>query len=273
MYKIILFVLSFWFSFSINAIKVVSLGPYITRQIVLLKRSDVLVGVTTFCKKVLPPDKKNLPIIGTITDINLEKILQLNPDIVIGTTLTRPYYINLLRKFKIEVKIFSSPRDFIQLCNEFREISQLVGAKNEGEKIINSVEFQLKKIRDKVKNTSSPKVFVQIGVEPLFTAGRNSIINDFIKYAGGMNIAIDTPSGLYSRERVLLKNPDIIIILTMGVKAEKEKKVWMKYHTLSAVKNRKIYILDAYRFCSPTPVSFLKGVKELVYLFHNIQIK
>ena len=54
-----------------------------------------------------------------------------------------------------------------------------------------------------VKNLPKPKVFIQIGARPLFTATKDSFINDLIKLAGGINIASFAKTGLYSRERVI----------------------------------------------------------------------
>jgi len=68
---------------------------------------------------------------------------------------------------------------------------------------------------------------------------------------------------------VIKRNPDTILIVTMGIVGEREKEVWLRYKTIDAVKNRRIFSLDSYRVCSPTPVSFVRTVKELVRLFHE----
>jgi iron complex transport system substrate-binding protein len=57
----------------------------------------------------------------------------------------------------------------------------------------------------------------------------------------------------------------------MGIVGEREKEVWLRYKTIDAVKNRRIFSLDSYRVCSPTPVSFVETVKELARMFNAQQ--
>ena len=111
-------------------------------------------------------------------------------------------------------------------------------------------------------------MLVQIGAKPLWVATKDSFINDFIKLAGGINIGPSGESGLYSREKVLEQNPDVIIVVTMGIVGEEEKKIWQKYKTLNAAKNNRIHIVDSYKVCSPTPVSFVEVLEEIVGLIH-----
>ncbi len=61
----------------------------------------------------------------------------------------------------------------------------------------------------------------------------------------------------------------MIIIAQMGMAGEREKDAWLKYKTIRAVQTKRIYMVDPYRFCSPTPLSFVEQVKELVRLFHG----
>ena len=89
--------------------------------------------------------------------------------------------------------------------------------------------------------------------------------------SGGINIAAEARSGLYSREKVVAQNPDVIIVVSMGVAANQEKKVWQKFRNLSAVNNDRIYILDPDKVCSPTPPGFVETLKEIFLLLHPIQ--
>ena len=70
-------------------------------------------------------------------------------------------------------------------------------------------------------------------------------MDDYITYAGGINIASDMKRGTITRESVLLRNPDVIVLVTMGNVSEDEKKTWEKYHYLNATKNKKIFSIDS----------------------------
>ena len=71
-----------------------------------------------------------------------------------------------------------------------------------------------------------------------FYSGINTFMNDFITFAGGENIASDLTRGTITRESVLLRNPDVIVIVTMGILAEEEKDRWASSKQLNAAKNK-----------------------------------
>jgi iron complex transport system substrate-binding protein len=153
------------------------------------------------------------------------------------------------------------------------ELGKLVGKVKEAEKIVRNAENKTNSIKEKVKNLHHPKVLVQVGARPLFVATGRYFINDYIEFAGGINIAKGAKEGIYSREQVLKANPDVIIIVTMGIVGEEEKKIWEKYKTLNATKNDRIFIVDSYNFCNPTPVSFVETLEEIVEILHFKKMK
>lgn len=121
----------------------------------------------------------------------------------------------------------------------------------------------------KVPAGKSPKEFFQIGAKPLFCAVPNTFQEDFIRFSGGKNIASGLKMGGVTREFVLTQNPDVIFIVTMGIVAQEEKDTWMGYSALSAAKDKKIFILDADKTCSPTPVLFLDALEEIIKLIYE----
>ena len=247
--------------------RIISLGPYITEEIYLLGAQDKLVGCTVYCQR--PPEAQEKEKVGTVIQINIEKILTLKPDLVIATALTQKKDIEKLKKLGIKVIMFSSPKNFFEICSQFLELGRILGKYDLAKKIVQEVKDKVLEIKRKTKDLAKVKVFVEVGTNPLFTITKDSFVNDFIEFSGGINIAKDAKTGIYSRETVLKENPDVIIIATMGIIADKEKEIWEKYKNLEAVKNNRIYIMDAYKLCSPTPVSFLETLEELVKILHK----
>jgi len=246
--------------------RIISLVPSVTEEIYLLNAEDKLVANTTYC--VRPEEAKKKEKIGTIISTNLEKIVQLEPDIVIASSLTHPKTKEKLKNLGIKVVTFPQPKNFTELSLQFMELAKLLDKEKEGEKIVGAVRMKVASVKQNVEGLHKPKVFMQIGANPLFAANKDSFINDFIELAGGINIARDARTGLYSREEVLKRNPDVIIIATMGIVGEKEKKIWQKYTTVSAVRDNRIHIVDSYRFCSPTPVTFAEALEEMAEILH-----
>ena len=246
--------------------RIVSLIPTVTEELYLLGAGDRIVGVTVYCQR--PPEAQTKEKVGTVVDVNIEKIVELRPNLVIASPLTDHKQIRKLRNLDIEVKIFPEARDFDGLCKNFLTLARLLGREQKAEEIIDKARSELGAIKNAIARFAKSRVFVQIGANPLFTAKRGSFINDLIECAGGINIGRDAKTGIYSREEVIKRNPDIILIVTMGIVGEKEKEVWLRYKTVTAAKNRSIFTVDSYSVCSPTPLSFVETVKEFVRIFH-----
>jgi len=246
--------------------RMISLGPSISESIYLLGLGDRLVGVTIYCER--PPEVRSKEKVGSVIEIDIEKVAALKPDLVLATSLTNPKAVEKLRRLGIRVVRLSSPKNFEELCEQFLELGRISGRELIAREIVEEVKAKVSHLRQGVKGLPEPKVFVQVGAKPLFTVPGDFLINDFIKFAGGFNIAQNSPSGFYTREEVLRKDPDAIIIVTMGISGEQEKEIWQRYKTLSAVRNNRIYILDSYRLCSPTPVSFVETLEQIIMLLH-----
>ncbi len=249
--------------------RIVSLGPFITESLYLLGVGENIIGVTTYC--IRPPDAKGKEKVGTVTMVSTEKIISLKPDIVLATPLSDKRAVEGLRRLGIKVIRFPLPKNFTELSGHFMKLGKIVGRQKQAREILKKAQKRIDAVQSQIsglQKPQKPKVFIQVGARPLFTITRESFVNDFIKLAGGINIAADANIGIYSREKVIKQNPDVIIIVIMGIVGEDEKKVWQKYKTINAVKNNRIYIIDSYKIGSPTPLTFAETVEEIAELLH-----
>jgi iron complex transport system substrate-binding protein len=110
---------------------------------------------------------------------------------------------------------------------------------------------------------------MQIGANPLFTVVPNMFMNDLILFSGTTNIAADLEMGSINRETVLVRNPDIIIVVLMGASGTEEKGQWEIFESLSAVKRNQVFIMGADNACSPTPLSFVDALDEFIGLIYK----
>jgi iron complex transport system substrate-binding protein len=246
--------------------RIISLGPSITESLYLLGEEERIIAVTTYCLRPIEARKKEK--IGTVRESNVEKIIGFQPDLVIATSLTNPRAVEKLRKTGIKVIIFTEPKNYAQLCEHFTELAALVGKEDTAARILREANIRINALREKVRGLNLPTVFVQVGSKPLFAATGNTFINDFIVFSGARNIAGDAASGLYSREEVLKRNPEVILIVTMGISGEQEKTIWGKYKTVDAVRNKRVYFIESDKVCSPTPLGFAETLEEIVLMLH-----
>jgi iron complex transport system substrate-binding protein len=247
--------------------RIVSLGPTITETLFLLGMEKRVVGVTTYCRK--PPEARNKEKVGTVMETDVEKIIRMKPDLVLGTSLTSVKDIRKIESLGINVAVFDVSRNFDQLCEVFLRIAGLVGKEAKAVSLIEDSRRGLADIRNTMAGLKKKRVFVQLGAKPLFGATKDYFVNDLIEFAGGTNICKDFSSGLISREVVVRRNPDLIIIATMGIAGEKERESWRQYRTINAVKDGRIYLVDSDRICALTPVSFVDALGEFVNILHD----
>jgi len=251
--------------------RVISLSPFITETVYLLNAQNLLIANTTYCN--VPNEAQLKEKIGSVIQMNVEKIISLRPDLVIASPLSREKQIKTLQKHKIKVIKINNPQTFPQMCDITMKIGKVIGKREAAKKIIEKAAKEVEAIKLKTAHFPKKTVFIQIGLKPLHSANQETFINEYINYGGGINIVENEKSGIYSREKVLKENPDVILIATMGTSkkaGEIEKQRWMNFGSLNATIKKQIYVLDPELICSPTPVTFANGLKKIASLIHPI---
>ena len=249
-----------------EAKRIVSLVPWVTKSLYLMGEHGRLVGCTSFC----PVEASDhIQVVANAMNVNMEKILTLKPDLVMASSLNKPETVDQLRKLGIRVVNQPYPKSFEEICDYFVQIGELVGQTAKTIEIVNKQKLRLDKLRAEIPSGKSPNVFIQIGAKPLFCAVPNTFMEDFIRFSGGKNSAEELNLGSVTREYVLKQNPDVIFIVTMGIVAQEEKENWESYQSLSASKNNKIFILNADKTCSPTPILFVDALEEMIGLMYK----
>jgi len=244
--------------------RVVSLAPSLTKNLKYLEAEDLLVGCTSYCQ----PGRK-VDVVASAVKVNIEKVVTMKPDLIIATTITDPETIGILRKFGFRVEVFPKVDSFENICSQFLNLGKIIGKDVRTQKVIADCKKKVEELKQSVKSEQKPKMFLQIGADPLYTVMPKTFMDDYITFAGAKNIASDLTVGSISRESVLLRNPDVIFIVTMGIVGEEEKATWEKVSALSAAKNKKIFIIDSDKACTPTPISFVETLETIINLTYG----
>lgn len=221
--------------------RVVSLSPAVTEIIYALGAQEMLVGRTDFCE--YPAEAQQLPSIGGISNLNIESILSLNPDLVISGSMVSKKVTDQMDAMGVPmVCVIEKPR-FNALFDNISAIGHLVGKEHEADSLIENLELRIENLISSTDssqlstpNSQLPTVYyvVGFGASGNFTAGGNTFINDIIRMAGGRNIAEDVEGWSYSLEALVKEDPDYIIVRREDSAAFCGMK---PYNTLSAVRN------------------------------------
>ena len=105
---------------------------------------------------------------------------------------------------------------------------------------------------------------MELGSKPTVTINKDTLLNELIEIAGGINIAREarTRYPLYSQEEVVVQSPDVVISVTMDGNRKDAAKLWS-----DLLKHQRTYIIDADLLCNLSP-RVIEGLKELALAIH-----
>ena len=191
--------------------RIVSTSPAVTEIIYALGGSHLLVGRTDFCS--YPPEVADVESIGGISNLNIEKIMSLSPDLVISGSMIPKKSTVQMGKMGVPTVCVIEQKRYDGLYDNISKIGKLIGRTAAADSLNDLLRAQLSDL-DLQTNAQPKSVYYVVGFGPSgnFTAGGDSFINDIIKMAGGHNIAEDVSGWSYSLESLMAQDPDYIVI-------------------------------------------------------------
>ncbi|MBW2147583.1 MAG: cobalamin-binding protein [Deltaproteobacteria bacterium] len=249
--------------------RIIALAPSITEILFVVGAGGRVVGVSQ--NSEFPEAARNLPRVGPYHRPNLEKIIALQPDLVIATADGTPKAL-VDELDRLEIPTYAiNPGSVEQIVRSIRNIGVAVRAPNT-ETVAQKMEKAIACIRNAVKKvTYRPKVLYQLGLNPLVSAGKGTFSDNVITLAGGLNLARDL-SGKYPRlsmEQIIIQRPDVIIASTMGkpVPHSKLLEQWRRWGEIPAVKNGRVYGVNSDLIDRPSP-RCIHGVMAVLRMLH-----
>ncbi|AGC69190.1 putative iron (III) dicitrate transport substrate binding protein [Thermoclostridium stercorarium subsp. stercorarium DSM 8532] len=245
--------------------KVVSLSPNITEIIYALGKGDRLVGRTALCD--YPEDVSNVTVVGDFYEWNFETILSLEPDVVFASSLNTEENEKKLKELGVNVVFLTQVQSFESTYEIIELIGKILNAGEEAEKVINKMKETVSAVQKAAEGKERPSVYYVVGYGEYgdYTATGETFISDMIEMAGGDNIAADTTGWVYSLEKLIEKDPDIII------GAEDAKEYFEKtsgYKDLTAVREGRVYAIDVNLLERQGP-RLAEGLVKLYEIFHS----
>lgn len=211
--------------------------------------------------------------VGDYQSLNVERIAELDPDIVIAITGGPEDDYDKVRELGIPVYRIVDVRGMDGVYEEILNISKITGKEEKGLELIGDLKSQVEEISSKVEGLTDdqrPRVFYEIWNEPLMSAGADTFINDLIEIAGGKNILSE--DGLtgwieYSIETLIGKDPDVIIA---PVSLATDPSVILedpRFASISAVIDGYVYIIPDNPISRPSQ-NIIKGLQMLARAIH-----
>jgi iron complex transport system substrate-binding protein len=201
--------------------RIISVAPCLTELCFALGLGDRLVGRTQYC--LYPPAAQKVEVIGALLDPNLERILALQPDLVLIT-----HSSGMLRErfeaLRLPVLILpdSSLEDVYAAA---RQLGGATGRAKTADELVRHLQSDLARLKDQARAVSeedshkvTQKALFVTGalsdpVRSIWVAGPGGYLDSLLRMAGGKNVleAGARPWQEISPEQILWLKPDVIV--------------------------------------------------------------
>ena len=210
-----------------------------------------------------------------------ENLISAKPDLIISQEICEvcSAYTSQVKTAMdiLEVKpdVYSmNPHDVQGILQCVRDISEKIDEVEKGCKLVNSLSIRINKIKE-VSILNRPKVLGIEWIIPFFTTGH--WVPEMIEYSGGINMI--TKKGERSRkmgiEEIENADPDVLVIMPCGFDVQRTISEYKKYlsndsrwNNLRAVKERKVFAVDANSFFSKPSIRVVTGIEILAKILH-----
>lgn len=245
--------------------RIISLSPGITEKIFALGGEDHLIGRTSF--SVYPKEVKNIDIVGTMFEPNLEIILDKDPDMIIAETHFRKKLVSTLNSLGIIVTKYQTPTNILEIYKSITDLGNLIGRPLEARGLNASLKDKINYTKFILKDQEIPNVYYVLGSGKTdITPGGDTFINALMETSKGNNIAKEKKGWRYSLEELILNDPNIIF---GSEKTINNMLIEENYSFLTAIKEKNYYIIeDDSIFNLPGPRALTEGIYEMVKIFH-----
>lgn len=194
--------------------RIISLSPANTEIAYALGAGDRLVGRTEWDD--YPPEAAELTPVAAFTGVVMEKIVELEPDLVLaaGNFFTPPDDVVRMRELGYPVVVVYAP-DVPTVLADIELIGTAIGARDAAQAMTAEMSAQLDAISSSASATGSmPRTFYQIGSVPeIYAPAPDSFVADMVALAGGDPVTTSDPA-VFSipLEELLIADPEIIVV-------------------------------------------------------------
>ena len=245
--------------------RIVSLAPSNTEILFALGLADEVAGVTDYCD--CPPEATSKTSVGGYINPDIEKIVTLDPDLVLVSYGTPMDVIDSMVGLGLTVFGIKTT-DLDDLLNDIEMIGKITDRETEADALASEMATSIQGVTSQTEGLEQrPRVFYIVGTGPLWTAGSDTFIDELIQKSGGVNICANiTGYSEVSLEYIVACNPEVIITSSWPGVCE-----WATNSTelqaTAAVQSGSVYACDDNLVQRPGP-RIVEGLEWFAYFVH-----
>ncbi|MCG8523165.1 MAG: cobalamin-binding protein [Pseudomonadales bacterium] len=240
--------------------RIAALSPGATELAWAAGAGDQVVAVVAYSD--YPPAAKEVTSVGSHTRMDMERLLELQPDLVIGWVTGNPTE-QLATLREMGVPVFSiEPRSFEAVSDTIERLSNLAGTEAAGFAEAERFRKGITDLRARFSGADAVPVFYQVWDEPLMTVNRDHLIGEMIELCGGDNVFghLERLVPRISAEAVIAANPEAILAGGMGEENRHWLTRWQSFPSLTATERDNLFFIPPSLVQRPTP-RMLEGTR------------
>lgn len=252
--------------------RIVALAPHIVENLYRAGVGDRLVGAVAHSD--YPAAAKKLPRVGTYANINMEAVVSLAPDLVIGWAADPGDAQNKIQQLQLMgIPIYiANPQTLKDIAKAIVDYGELGGRPEHARQVAAAFLEQLSALRERYSDRAPVSVFYQVWNEPLTTLSGAEFVGAVIRLCGGRNIFADlhAVAPKVSLEAVLARDPEAIVTSGVGGGPPEWLSEWQQWSGLQAVQEGHLFYVPPDLIQRPT-VRILQGAQKLCRQLQSVR--
>ena len=254
--------------------RIISLAPANTEILFALGLEENVIGVTEYCN--YPSEAEDKEKIGSYTTPNIEKIVNLNPDLVLAAYGNPTGTVEALKRFNLTV-VGLNARNLDEILYNLRLVGEITGRSANASVLVADMVQRIEVIDERMSNLKDeerPKILHIIWHDPIWVAGKGTFEDELIQRSGGVNIAPVEGYRALSLEKLIELNPGVIITPSgsgMGCTLTNFCYEYImgepRLRSIEAVRTKRVYVINADIVCRAGP-RIVDALEEMARMTH-----
>lgn len=250
--------------------RVISLAPHATELAYAAGLGDKLIAVSEVSD--FPEEATKLERVSNYQGIKLERIIALQPDLVIAWPGGNPKKeLEKLEQFNVPV-YYTRISSLASIASNIESLSQYSENPQVGQNNADHFRAQLHALKRKYQTEHKVRYFYQLSDKPIITLAGNNWPSEIFTFCGGENVFSQSSASYpqVSIEQVIIRQPDVIFASPVALASDGMWSRWKEQ--LPALQNGHTWSLNSDWISRPTPRS-LKAIQEVCEHFESVRQK
>lgn len=244
------------------AARIVSLAPHVTELLYAAGAGDRVVAAVEFSN--YPEEARRLPRVGNSSRLDIERLLALAPDLVIGWQ-TGNDAGDIARLERLGLRVYVTETGKVgDIPDDVETMGRLAGTEAAARLAAGELRDRLRDLERRYAGREPVTVFYQIWERPLMTVNGRHFISDSIRLCGGRNVfaALEPIAPTVSVEAVIAAGPQVIVNSSSSEDNQAQLAAWRRWTTIAAVRADNLFSVPPDLIARPTS-RIVEGVEIL----------